>query len=155
MPEMLGFTGTRNCTVVQVMNVIGERWNWLTDMRGFVTGGCRGFDAYVGEMLFRIWPEKQHWVIVPANHDQVDFWWRQPHIVEMTREFPHALKIMQMPEGSSYKDRNQRIVELCDSLFYMAEYPEDDSRSRRSGTWQTVRLGRAATRAPVGVIINE
>ena len=42
-----------------------------------------------------------------------------------------------------YKDRNQDIVNMgTGALLAAPAYPEDDRRSKRSGTWQTIRMAR-------------
>jgi hypothetical protein len=41
-----------------------------------------------------------------------------------------------------YAQRNRAIVEACITLLAFPLYPEDDSRSLHSGTWQTVRIAR-------------
>jgi hypothetical protein len=42
-------------------------------------------------------------------------------------------------EAKSYTDRNGDIAEACTILIAAPRYPEDDVKSKRSGTWQTVR----------------
>jgi hypothetical protein len=41
-----------------------------------------------------------------------------------------------------YHERNDDIATAADLLIACPQYPEDDERSARSGTWQTVRLAR-------------
>ena len=60
-----------------------------------------------------------------------------------------------MPPGTTYKDRNEAIVNRVDELYYCADYPEEDRRSRRSGTWQTVRLARGRGIPVDGIILNQ
>jgi hypothetical protein len=65
------------------------------------------------------------------------------------RESPHQM-IIRPAEFTSlwraklYRDRNYDIVAACDLLIAIPQYPENDSRSERSGTWQTVRIARRA-----------
>lgn len=46
-------------------------------------------------------------------------------------------------ESKLYRERNRDIINTCQSLIACPVYPENDSRSQRSGTWQTIRLARA------------
>jgi hypothetical protein len=45
-----------------------------------------------------------------------------------------------------YKTRNWNIVNVSDVLIACPAYPENDKGSRRSGTWQTVRMARRASK---------
>lgn len=47
-------------------------------------------------------------------------------------------------EPKTYADRNGDIVEAGDVLVAAPRFPEKDERSKRSGTWMTVRKGKAA-----------
>jgi hypothetical protein len=107
----------------------------------YVTGGAWGGDAFIGEWLYANRPEAGHYVIIPANRNQVDPWWENylPWRPGMT-----AIGRIEMPPGSSYASRNAAIVARSDALYGFPEYPENDPRSRRSGTWQTLRMARAA-----------
>jgi hypothetical protein len=79
--------------------------------------------------------------IVPADRSRVDPYWRD-----------HCDTFEEMPSGTDYRARNERIVELSDRLVALPEYPEDDHWSRRSGTWMTVRIARRAGK-PVAVVV--
>jgi|SRR6478735_10578915 len=140
--KSLGFTGTRHLTngsKSAVLEAIGKR---LPEFDRFVTGGCNGFDAKMGQYLYETFPEKLHYVIVPDNKGQVDWWFKgKPGVM-----------IKYMAPGTTYKQRDQAIVDASDEVFYCAEYPENDYRSTRSGTWLTKRLAEAS-HVPVGGII--
>lgn len=41
-----------------------------------------------------------------------------------------------------YLDRDRDIVDACSQLIVIPQYPEDDARSKRSGTWYTARYAR-------------
>jgi hypothetical protein len=140
----LGFTGTRHLTADSkglVLDAIGER---LPEFDRFVTGGCNGFDAEMGRFLYGHFPNKLHYVIVPDNKGQVDWWFKG---------LPGVM-IKYMPPGSSYRQRDQAIVDASDELFYCAQYPESDPRSQRSGTWLTKRLAVRAGVPVSGIVLN-
>jgi len=105
--------------------------------RRYVTGGSQGGDAFLGLHLARAFPQAWHVVILPANRSQVDPWW-ELHLL------PKPVTVIEMPFGSTYKDRNQRLVDEATAVYGLPAYPEKDPRSLRSGTWQTIRLSRRA-----------
>jgi hypothetical protein len=49
-----------------------------------------------------------------------------------------------MPPGTTFKQRDARMVEVGDRVIAFPLYPENDPRSKRSGTWMTVRLANRA-----------
>src|SRR5213595_1189623 len=130
-----GFSAARNIAGINKQVFYLTLIN-LRDVEGVVTGGARGGDRIVGEWMFQNHPDIPHEVIVPGNRSQVEDWWtlygRRPN-----------LKIRSMPNRTEYRERNLEIVRRSQHLVAFPEYPELDSRSRRSGTWQTVRLARA------------
>lgn len=133
--RLAGFTASRNISGVPY-TAFTFTLNDLNDFDGFVTGGAIGGDACIGLYLYKIYPDKQHWVVVPDNRSQVYQWWHKEDTMNVNQVL--------MPGGSSYKDRNQEIVNRSHVLFGFPEYPELDPRSRRSGTWQTIRLAKKA-----------
>lgn len=140
----IGFTGTRNvpdACVQRVQDFVGDHSIIVADELEFTTGGCVGFDALAAQWLVDNTPWSTHRVVVPANESQVDQ--RVVTIIANCAKFaPSAYLVERMPPGTSYRDRNIRILEHSDELVAVAEYPEDAGRSRRSGTWMTVRLAR-------------
>lgn len=101
----------------------------------YVTGGCTGGDAFIGRWLRRHRTDaNEHVVIVPADRSRVEEWWAGLDGVTVT----------EMPPGTTYADRNARLVAEADAVFGFPAYPEHDSRSARSGTWQTIRMARKA-----------
>lgn len=102
----------------------------------YVTGAAIGGDAFLGQWLRLTFPGAQHAVVVPADKRQVYDWWSaMPGL---------PVQVIQMPQWSSYRDRNIYLVQLAREVFGFPAWPEDDNRSKRSGTWQTIRLARAA-----------
>lgn len=102
----------------------------------YVTGACVGGDAFIGRWLYDRYPDAEHVVIVPADRSQVDEWW--------TGVSGRPVTVTEMPPGTTYADRNARLVAEGQAVFAFPAYPENDPRSKRSGTWMTVRMGRRA-----------
>lgn len=102
----------------------------------YVTGACTGGDAFIGRWLHANRPEAEHVVVVPADRGRTDPWWREVAGRPVT--------VVEMPPGTTYADRNARLVAEADAVFAFPAYPEDDPRSLRSGTWQAVRMARKA-----------
>lgn len=101
----------------------------------YVTGACTGGDAFIGCWLYENRPEAEHVVVVPADRSRIAAWWRYA-------EEERPVTVIEMPPGTTYADRNARLVAEGNAVFAFPAYPENDPRSRRSGTWQTVRMSR-------------
>jgi hypothetical protein len=148
--NLLGFTGTRdlgdNVNRLEDYFGGGRMHLFFEEFDGFVTGACMGFDAFIGRFLALKYPEKEHVCIVPADMSRVDPWWQ---------EFdPGVITIIKMDDGTDYRDRNTEIVNRSTTLFYCAEYAEAHPKSRRSGTWMTVRIAQDADRPVHGIVLN-
>jgi hypothetical protein len=152
----LSFTGTRQFTYDDLLyHLMDEHsappglWEWIAGHNGFITGGCIGFDSLIGAALAR-WPRfknARHTVVLPANRSQVDSWYLNPDVRD-------RVNVIEMPEGTSYRDRDVRLVELGDELFYAADKPEDHGASLRSGTWMTVRIARKLNKPMRGIVLH-
>jgi len=137
MVYSIGFTASRN-----IIGVSPSFWgNHLSVLNAdvYITGGCFGGDSVIGKTLLRLFPSAIHLIVVPGDTSKVDFWWQRKETNNLEN-----IKIYWMPEDSSYKDRNQKIVTLSNEIIGFPEYDEADSRSLRSGTWQTIRLATKA-----------
>jgi hypothetical protein len=149
----LGFTGTRSTKGhdIELKNYLesAEMIMYLRKFDTYVTGACEGWDALVGEFLALKFPPPiaQHIVIVPADKSRVDPWWEKFDI--------GLVQVVYMPDDTDYRDRNKEIVRLADQVFYCADYPEDDGRSKRSGTWMTKRIAEAEKVPVSGIVINK
>ena len=96
-----------------------------------ITGGCRGVDAYAARVAF----EAGHYTVLtvlPSNHRAVDPDWRD-----------HCHGYIQLPGGTTYRDRNIAMLQRADHLLAFPLYPRDHHRSKRSGTWMTIGLALA------------
>lgn len=147
--NLLGFTGTRQTGDLAPLRDYfggGAMHIYLSRFDGFVTGGCIGFDAFIGEFLALRYPDKMHVVIVPANRSRVDTWWERFDLGKII--------VIEMPEDSDYRDRNAEICIKSSEIFYCAEYPENHPNSKRSGTWMTVRIANKAGMTVYGIVLN-
>jgi hypothetical protein len=131
----IGFTGTRHLPPEAWAPLRRRLATLLADE--FITGARRGVDAFVGENLARLYPEARHAVLVPANRRFVDCWW-----LRLPASLLANVDVIDMPDGTSYAYRNSEIVRRSGRLIAVPAGPEDDPAQRRSGTWQTVRMGR-------------
>jgi hypothetical protein len=100
----------------------------------YVTGGCIGGDSFIGRWLFWNRPDAEHVVVVPADRSRVDPWWT----------WVQPVTLIVMPPGTTYRDRNERLVAESTVVYGFPAYVEEDPRSRRSGTWQAARMARRA-----------
>lgn len=147
-----GFTGTQQLSKAGI-EFVKRTLLTLPEPDLVVTGGCVGVDAVVGRWYADFTEAKQH-VILPAKLKKVSMWFN---------EYPHVT-FEQMPKGTSYMDRNDRLVQYCvettrlhggfASWRYPAElkafaFPAQHREVLRSGTWATVRRFRAAGIEPV------
>lgn len=137
----VGFTGTRNLTK-QDYGVIAEVIKNLPDDVRIVNGGCVGVDTLVARYAF-LRSLHVH-TIFPSDLSQVD-----------PDAYRWCTTSERMPEGSSYRDRDRRIVEESDVLIAFAQYPENYSRSLRSGTWMTVRIAKRCNVPVLVYVLND
>lgn len=120
--------------------------------RTYITGGCIGGDAFIGRWLFDHHPEAEHLVLLPYDRSRVDYWWEKVPGIEPVRlttvgglyKDPRGatVKIVFMPHGSTYKDRNAKLVRRGTAVCAFPAFPEDHPASARSGSWQTARMAR-------------
>ena len=68
-------------------------------------------------------------VVVPADRSKVDPDWRL-----------YCTSYELMPEGTTYRQRDERMVLLGTRLIGIANRPEKHGASIYSGAWMTVRI---------------
>jgi hypothetical protein len=126
----VGITGAREYPIEVVEKYIYiYKLNFGKELR-LITGACIGVDSYAAQIGCSHMIDVH--TIVPDDTSRVDANWE----VYCTS---HEI----MPKGSTYKDRNQKIVSLSEELIAFPRYPELlDGETTRSGTWQTVRMAR-------------
>ena len=152
--ETVVFTGSREFPRHHQQVKIDQMLARLHNANGFVTGACIGIDHYVGLRLLRMYPDKHHTVVVPADRSRVVNWWAPyaapPAPVGWSP--PAGVEVIEMPAGTSYRDRNQRMIDLGSFLIGYPARTEFHDASRRSGSWQTVRMGRRSYRRQPAVV---
>lgn len=126
--QTLGTTGTR--TGMGFKQVQAYR-TFMTHNPYFVTvahGACQGADAMV-HYTSLIEFHKAIAVHPPSNQKF------------MSMNLIRSVDVMWF-DPKPYAERNQDIVDSADQLVAFPQFPEWDDASRRSGTWQTVRMAR-------------
>jgi len=146
-----GFSGSRHLTAEQ-KTIVDEVLSTLNGSE-WTTGACIGVDAYIGRKLWYDRPESLHRVVIPADRSRVEYWWTHRAIRDAGPQ--SGVLLEEMMPGMSYADRNQRIVQHSDVLVAFPAYPETDPRSKRSGTWQTVRMARRAGLDVLVTVLDE
>ncbi len=141
--DVYGFTGSRTLPLALRRALLPSLFDLIADE--YVTGAAVGIDSFIGATMARLHPGAVHRVIVPAWRTQVDPWWTRQGV-------PGRFHLQYMPEHTTFRDRNAAIVDRCTRLYAYPMFAERDVRSRRSGTWQTVRLARRAS-TPVQEIL--
>jgi len=94
-----------------------------------IVGGCIGGDALLARLLYA--RGRMVHVVVPADRSKVDPDWRL---------FCTSYELM--PEGTTYRQRDERMVLLGTRLIGIANRPEKHGASIYSGAWMTVRIAR-------------
>jgi hypothetical protein len=135
----IGITATRHLTEVGQRHIEeAMREAVRLDVEGIIVGGAVGGDAYAGltAHALRLWVK----VILPEDAKEAD---------------PDFHRYADEAEGRyPYRERNTRIVQQCTDLWAFPAYLEADPRSKRSGTWMTVRIARQMGR-PVRLWVQE
>lgn len=122
----IGITATRALTKVGEQQITQALSKVVAQAETVIVGGAIGGDAFAARVAhtLRLWVK----VILPVDTKEIDPDWRD-YCDEAEGSYP-------------YRERNTRIVEQCEVLYAFAAYLEADARSRRSGTWMTVRIAR-------------
>ena len=141
-PPVVAFSGSRHglnhAQIARIERIVLA----LSRDTLIVTGACMGVDACVAMTAFDAGYRVHTVVPYEFNYRYYDRDYAQ-HC--QTSEFVRT-----------YADRNARMVELStDGLIAFPLFPEDDRRSRFSGTWQTVRMARKAEKAVQIHILSE
>lgn len=131
----VSFTASRDLDTAGEEIILNVLTTGIPLCRRYITGGAVGGDAFIGRWLVRNHPEAEHIVIAPWDKSRVSPWYlTEPDV-----------QVIPMPAGTTYKDRNAELVRRGDAVCGFPAYTEDEDRARGgSGSWQTLRLARAA-----------
>lgn len=123
----LGFTGSRLLTPRQESFVAQRLDRLCTEATHVITGACVGVDSFIARYVDANFPDILNVIVVPSRQDRVCH-----EVLKLTR----AMRL-HMPYGTSYRDRNEKIVDLSDEVhaFYC-------SQSR--GTFMTIAIAKKA-----------
>lgn len=102
----------------------------ISQMERLVHGCCVGVDELCARIVAGEGPGIT--AVIPPNRRLVS-----------DDAYKFSDEIVVVPAGpDGYKRRNQEIVNRSDVLLAFPLYPEHHPQSRRSGTWQTIRMAR-------------
>ncbi len=125
-----GFTGAQKGAPI---NVITDHLKTLllTENDTVVTGACIGVDAQIFKMVDAEYSHVPQIIVCPAYMMKVD-----PIVIHLAKQRGH--QIIYMPKGSSYRQRNERLVleSDCITAFWTGV--------RRSGTYMTINIAKRA-----------
>jgi hypothetical protein len=127
----LGITGQRKYeNILKIKDVLEEyKLNYGKDLF-IIVGGCIGADAIAANIATSMMIHVH--TVLPYDMSKVDPYWET-----------FCSSYEKMPEGTTYKDRNVKIVTLSEELVAFVSEPEFiHGEITRSGTWQTVRLAK-------------
>lgn len=121
-PTRWGFTGSQNGADEEVILTTLKELPLLED-DWVVTGGCIGVDSQMFYLVKEHYPEVHQLVVFPANISKVD------HTI-----FRHEPDAIFMPQGTDYRDRNERLVSESDKMIAFW------TGKTRSGTFMTINI---------------
>lgn len=129
----VGVSGTRGDMPIEQQHAFFDLI--LRQLRSGATqlhhGACTGADAFAHFHMI-----SQAGVITHVHPPADKKCSAEPSLMRHSRRVDH--------EAKAYGERNDDIVRAIDVLVAAPQYPEKDPRSKRSGTWQTIRKAAAA-----------
>jgi hypothetical protein len=143
----IGFTGSRDLDIGEEVAI--ERILWSLSPDRVVTGACVGIDQFVAEFYACNVPDVFQTVYVPGDRSRVNM-----SFIDFMLKL-RQVNVIFMPRQSSYLDRNMKIVESSDELVGFPRFHESHQKSRRSGTWQTIRRARSANKKVTLHVLSE
>jgi len=119
-----GFTGSqKGANIKDIFDVVCEI---LDDDDVVVTGACVGIDSQVAHLVHELYPQIKQVIIVPANRSKVDI-----------SVLKFADELIQMPRDTSYRDRNEKLVEESDKVIAFWT-----GQKAYSGTFMTITIAK-------------
>lgn len=127
-----GFTGSRYLEPTHHA-LLDEVLHAHLDGEEYTTGGAAGVDTYVLRRMTTLCPEALHRVCVP----EAGLGWENPYLnlASVVEQVPDTMR-------HPYRSRNLRILVHTDVLLAFPLREEDHPKSKRSGTWMTIRMAR-------------
>jgi len=147
----VGFTGTRHLeesgreALLFTVRGLSEACQLAGLELEVIQGGCVGADTFVANaasLLAALFAPVTVHTVLPEDMSRVPPEWRS-HC--------HTYETVTGP----YRNRNKAIVKRARCLFGVADYPEEHGKSRRSGTWMTIRMGQEANIPTLVMIQHE
>jgi hypothetical protein len=132
---IIGFTGAREVTPMQRLYIRAVLRHLPADT--YVTGACTGVDEVIARAVAEYYPDARNLIVVPSGRSYVS----HAFLVDMARA---GATINLMAPGTTYKDRNQVIVDQSQRLVGFPAFAEGHDKGQTSGTWPTIRMARRA-----------
>lgn len=134
-----GFTAGRSIDHVAIRKIVMDLATLEPEPTHVVTGGAPGGDAVIAKLVAILYPKAHQVFHLPKELGRSDW----PNI----KAFMEAERIsFEAHFHDDYRKRNQAIVDetaqQSGELIGYPIYPEQDGRSKRSGTWMTLRMAR-------------
>jgi predicted Rossmann fold nucleotide-binding protein DprA/Smf involved in DNA uptake len=126
----IAITGTRNVDLAMPKRIAEALEAYDPSEDQIITGAAIGVDAIAAREASNMGFDVT--TIVPSERGQVEPSWRT--WADRAIELP--------PSREPYRDRNEMMVGMADRVLAFVEYPEQHPRSKRSGTWMTIRIAR-------------
>lgn len=128
-----GFTGPKSgCSEELILQTLKELN--LTPNDTIVTGACTGLDSQISHLVKRDYPFVKQKIVVPYDRKYVD-----------VTTFANGT-VIEMPEGTSYRNRNEKMVSLVGYCINESGIKEGMiafwNGNKRSGTYMTMNIAR-------------
>lgn len=138
---VLGVSGSREALSEIWYPTVSERV-YRAKLAGYtrlVQGACKGIDE-IALMAGRYHRLHTH-SILPTMRGSLARTWKV-----------YSDSYEESPAGSSFLERDQLIVDQSDALLALPLYREDHPKSKRSGTWATIRMARRKA-IPIRILV--
>ena len=121
-------TGTREVFIGSKFRIASILEQYKDTAEAMTFGGAIGTDTLAAHEVAS-WADRPFMrLVLPADRSQVD----------NANKFIEWDEVVEMSDGSTYMDRNDRML---DSGDYVIGFPRGGRERTRSGTWATIRRG--------------
>ncbi len=131
--KVCAFTGTSNADMNKHRLIVRDTVSKLKGFDEYVTGAAHGIDTLAAQEAYEYFPEANHRIVVPQGFHN--------HIHVQLAMVAKNIEIEFMPLGTGYRERNQRMIDLCDHLVAF-DIDIKKEKFRGSGTWMTIRMAK-------------